>query len=213
MDLAQELGVSIRTLYRDIATLQGQGADIQGEPGLGYVLKPGFMLPPMMFSEDEIEAIVLGLRWVARRGDGRLGEAAGNAAAKIGAVLPDDLRNDMEASTLLVGPSAAERGAIVDLAELRDAIKRERKVAILYRDKDGAVTERRLWPFALGFFDDVRVVMAWCELRNGFRHFRVDRIDRLEVQDERAPRRRLEMFKAWRKEQGIEGAQLTTAKN
>src|SRR5690349_5512918 len=104
--LARELGISIRTLYRDIATLQAQGADIEGEPGLGYVLKPGFMLPPLMFSEDEIEALVLGSRWVADRGDERLGSAAQNALVKIAAVLPDDLREDLDASALLVGPGA-----------------------------------------------------------------------------------------------------------
>src|SRR6478672_2616585 len=86
--LADQLGISIRTLYRDIATLQAQGADIQGEPGLGYVLRPGFMLPPLMFTREEIEALVLGSRWVAIRGDARLGAAADNAVAKIRAVLP-----------------------------------------------------------------------------------------------------------------------------
>src|SRR5690554_2465098 len=90
--LAKELGVSLRTLYRDIGTLQAQGAHIEGEPGLGYILKPGFMLPPLMFSEDEIEALVLGSRWVAGHGDTRLAEAGRNALAKIAAVLPRDLR-------------------------------------------------------------------------------------------------------------------------
>src|SRR6187200_43800 len=88
--LADELGVSVRTLYRDIATLQGQGAAIDGEAGLGYVLKPGFMLPPLMFSEEEIEALVLGSRWVADRADRALADAAANVLAKIGAVLPKD---------------------------------------------------------------------------------------------------------------------------
>ncbi len=105
--LAEELGVSLRTLYRDIGTLQGQGASIVGEAGLGYILRPGFMLPPLMFSEDEIEALVLGSRWVADRGDARLGEAARNALAKIAAVLPADLRDELDASTLLVGPGAS----------------------------------------------------------------------------------------------------------
>src|SRR5436853_1211164 len=100
--LADELGVSIRTLYRDIATLQGQGAAMDGEPGLGYILRPGFMLPPLMFSEEEIEALVLGSRWVAERGDSRLGAAARNALAKIAAVLPPDLRESLDATSLLV---------------------------------------------------------------------------------------------------------------
>src|SRR3954452_10917944 len=106
-ELAAQIGISIRTLYRDIATLQGQGADIQGEPGLGYVLRPGFTLPPLMFSADEIEALVLGSRWVAVRGDARLGAAASNAVAKIRAVLPGELRDSVDAATLTVPAMAS----------------------------------------------------------------------------------------------------------
>src|SRR5262249_54467745 len=104
--LAGELGVSLRTLYRDIAALQGQGARIDGEAGVGFLLRPGFMLPPLMFSEEEIEALVLGSRWVGERGDARLAAAARNALAKIGAVLPDDLREGLDGIGLLVGPGA-----------------------------------------------------------------------------------------------------------
>src|SRR6188768_954890 len=102
--LAREMRISIRTLYRDIGSLQAQGAHIDGEPGLGYVLKPGFMLPPLMFSEEEIEALVLGSRWVAKRSDAQLGAAARNALAKILAVLPADLRDDADNSALIVAP-------------------------------------------------------------------------------------------------------------
>src|SRR5262245_1296955 len=101
--LAADLNISIRTLYRDIATLQGQGAEIEGEPGLGYVLRPGFMLPPLMFSIDEIEALIVGGQWVGRqKDDPRLSKAAGNALTKIAAVLPDELRREIEAGTLYV---------------------------------------------------------------------------------------------------------------
>src|SRR5262245_46311898 len=99
--LADELGVSLRTIYRDVATLQHQGASIDGEPGIGYVMRPGFMLPPLMFSEEEIEALVLGSRWVARRGDKKLAEAGRNALAKIAAVLPEDLTRNLDASLLV----------------------------------------------------------------------------------------------------------------
>src|SRR6516162_4539345 len=102
--LADTAGVSLRTLYRDIRTLQAQGAAIDGEPGVGYILRPGFMLPPLMFKEEEIEALVLGSRWVAERGDAKLAEAARDALAKIAAVLPQDLRDELDASTLLIGP-------------------------------------------------------------------------------------------------------------
>jgi predicted DNA-binding transcriptional regulator YafY len=198
--LADELGVSLRTLYRDIATLQAQGADIAGEAGVGYVLQPGFLLPPLMFSEDEIEALVLGSRWVAKRTDDRLGGAARNALAKIAAVLPADLREALDASPLLVGRG---QSASIDLTVVREAIRAERKIAIRYRDGSGAATERIVWPFALGFFDQVRVIGAWCELRADFRSFRVDRVVELAATPERYPRRRRALLKAWRESEGI----------
>ncbi|XLM19368.1 HTH domain-containing protein, partial [Chromobacterium piscinae] len=125
--LADQLGVSVRTVYRDIASLQLQGADIAGEPGMGYQLRPGFLLPPLMFAEEEIEALVLGMRWVEKRGDSRLANAAGNALAKVAAVLPDDLRRRLEDETLLVGPAEGP-GMAVDMAALRDAIRQQRKL-------------------------------------------------------------------------------------
>ncbi|CAM2152944.1 YafY family transcriptional regulator [Pararobbsia alpina] len=200
--LAGELGVSLRTLYRDIATLQAQGAAIDGEPGVGYVLKPGFMLPPLMFSEEELEALVLGSRWVADRADPRLGEAARNALAKIAAVLPTDLRDTLDASALLVGPVDRVESSC-DPAVIRQAIKAECKLIMVYRDLKGSDSARTIWPFALGFFDSIRVVVGWCELRNDFRHFRVDRITSLEVSEERYPRRRHALIKAWREQQGV----------
>jgi predicted DNA-binding transcriptional regulator YafY len=141
------------TLYRDVATLQAQGADIEGEPGVGYVLRPGFILPPLMFSEDEIEALVLGSRWVADRGDDLLGSAARNAIAKIAAVLPSELRESLDAANLLPGPGKRVVADAVDLAVVRKAIRAERKLSIRYRDAGGAATQRLIWPFALGFFD------------------------------------------------------------
>lgn len=202
-ELAQELGVSIRTLYRDIATLQAQGADIQGEPGLGYVLRPGFTLPPLMFSADEIEAIVLGSRWVAARADdSRLSDSARQAMSKILAVLPADLRERAEATNLLVARIGLEP-AQVDAGQIRLAIRNERKLSIRYGNTDGQATERVIWPFMIGFFEKVRVVSAWCEMREDFRSFRVDRITRLAVLDERYPRRRAAMLKEWREREGI----------
>jgi predicted DNA-binding transcriptional regulator YafY len=195
--LAAEMGVSLRTLYRDIATLQCQGAEIEGEPGVGYVLRPGFMLPPLMFSTEEIEALVLGTRWVARRSDERLGLAARNALAKIGAVLPQELRDELDAIPLLVAPSAAAVTDRVDVALIRQAIRGEQKLEITYRDDKGTDSRRVIWPFALGFFDSVRLVMAWCELRGDFRHFRTDRIATLAVSD-RYPKRRHVQLKEWR---------------
>ncbi|MDO9417648.1 helix-turn-helix transcriptional regulator [Pararhizobium sp.] len=195
--LAGETGVSLRTLYRDIASLQAHGAPIEGEAGVGYVLRPGFMLPPMMFSQEEIEALVLGSRWVARRGDGPLAAAAEDALAKIAAVLPSALREELDSSTLLVSPRQQSQDTI-DLPTVREAIRRERKLDLDYTDADGARTRRIIWPFALGFFEEVRVIVGWCELRGDFRHFRADRILRLSTVDTRYPRKRQALLKAWR---------------
>jgi predicted DNA-binding transcriptional regulator YafY len=200
--LAAALGVSIRTLYRDIVTLQLQGAPIEGEAGIGYVLRPGFMLPPLMFSEDEIEALVLGSRWVAERGDDRLGSAARDALAKIAAVLPADLRENLDTTNLLIGPADTIADA-VDVAAIRRAIRKERKLGIHYRDGSDRTTDRIIWPFALGFFDRARVVVAWCEVRQDFRHFRTDRITALAQTDTRYPRRRQALLTAWRQAEGI----------
>lgn len=201
--MAAELGVSIRTLYRDIATLQAQGADIQGEPGVGYVLRPGFTLPPLMFSIDEIEALVLGSRLVARRSqDARLSEAAINALSKITAVLPPDLRDQVDASTMLVGRDEVIP-ATADLSIIRLAIRSEHRLRIGYSDADGSVTERIIWPFAIGFFERVRIIVAWCELRADYRTFRLDRISTLYPLEERYPRRRAVLLKEWREREGV----------
>jgi predicted DNA-binding transcriptional regulator YafY len=203
--LADELGISLRTLYRDIAVLQAHGARIDGEPGLGYVLRPGYMLPPLMFSEEEIEALVLGSRWVARRADKRLAEAAQSALARIAAVLPPDLRHGLDTSTLLVGPGEPIAAGDQELALIRQAIRSERKLEITYRDLNGTETTRTIWPFAVGFFDRARIVAAWCERRRDYRHFRTDRIAALAVTDVRYPRRRQDMLKDWRAAKDIDG--------
>lgn len=201
--LAAELGISLRTLYRDVATLQAQGANIEGEAGLGFILRPGFMLPPLMFSEDEIEALVLGSRWVAEYGGTGLDSAARRALAKIAAVLPDDLRHLLDTSALLIG-SGKKALADNELApKIRQAIRAERKLDIHYRDLKEADSVRRVWPFALGYFDRVRVLVAWCELRQEFRHFRIDRISSLQQVDEHYPRRRQVLLAEWRKVEGI----------
>jgi predicted DNA-binding transcriptional regulator YafY len=201
--LAEELGVSLRTLYRDIETLKAQGAHIDGEAGVGYVLRPGFMLPPLMFSEEEIEALVLGSRWVSERADGRLGKAARNVWAKIGAVLPNDLRDSIDASGLLIDPGEPIAPRDAELAAIRQAIRSERRLQIAYADEEGTATERTVWPIALAFYDRVRVVVAWCELRDGYRHFRTDRISALDLTPSRYPRRRAALLNEWRTLRGV----------
>ncbi|MFQ1768867.1 helix-turn-helix transcriptional regulator [Aeromonas veronii] len=200
-ELASQLGISLRTLYRDIATLQAQGAHIEGEAGIGYVLRPGFMLPPLMFSEEELDALVLGSRWVVAHGDGTLSASASSALAKIEAVLPADYRQQLQSNALLIGTSRSD--SLTDEAPLRSAIRQQRKVTLIYRDLKGEASERTVWPFALGYFEQVRVLVAWCELRQGFRHFRVDRITRMQPQDCRYPKSRESLLKEWRATQQI----------
>lgn len=199
--LADELGVSLRTVYRDVATLQHQGASIDGEPGIGYVLRPGFMLPPLMFSEEEIEALVLGSRWVSRRGDRKLAEAGRNALAKIAAVLPEDLTENLDAGHVIA--TGQDIAGDAELATIREAIRNEMRLIITYRDDKGAETRRTIWPIALAFFDRVRIVAAWCEMRVAFRHFRIDRIVALTPSKRKIPQRRAALLKEWRAEAGI----------
>ena len=198
--LAESLGVAVRTIYRDIVTLQAQGATIEGEAGVGYVLRPGFTLPPLMFSPDEIEAVMLGLRLVAERADPALRDAADDAAAKIAAVLPDDLRASVETELLIAGPSAGAPDG-EDAAILRQAIRDSRKLGLDYRDKGQERTNRIVWPIAIGYFANARVLIAWCELRQDFRHFRLDRIVAA-AQGARYPQRRAALLRAWRAQQG-----------
>ncbi|MBY5652910.1 YafY family transcriptional regulator [Rhizobium leguminosarum] len=201
--LAQETGVSLRTLYRDIASLQAQGAMIEGEAGIGYVLKPGFMLPPMMFSEEELEALVLGSRWVARAAEPRLAGAGADALAKIAAVLPADMREMIDSAALFVGPKRRDEDK-ADVSAIRRAIRLERILELHYGDEQGRISRRRVWPFGLGYYEHVRVLMAWCELRQDFRHFRTDRIIDMALHEVRYPRRRTVLLKEWRETQDVQ---------
>lgn len=193
--LADELGISLRTLYRDIRTLQSQGAGIDGEAGVGYLLRPGFTLPPLMFSEDEMEAISLGANWVAEHAGTGLAAAAENVLAKISAVLPEHLRDSLYSPSLLIGRSRKALDGGVDITRLRRAIRDERKLAIAYTDKNGKKSKRIIWPFAIGFFDETRIVSGWCELRKANRHFRLDRMASLTVLSEKYPIRRVELLR------------------
>jgi predicted DNA-binding transcriptional regulator YafY len=207
--LAETMGTSLRTIYRDIETLKAQGAHIDGEAGIGFVLRPGFMLPPMMFTEDEIEALVLGSRWVAERTDTPLGKAARNALTKIAAVLPADLKESLDGASLLIGPGPKQKPPVTAVGEhelpaIRASIREERKIRIHYTDAADVVSRRTIWPIALAFFDRVRVVVAWCEFRKDFRHFRTDRIGALVPQETRYPKRRQALLKEWRLKEGLD---------
>ncbi|MGH8199092.1 MAG: helix-turn-helix transcriptional regulator [Steroidobacteraceae bacterium] len=200
--LAGELSVSMRTVYRDVQTLMGLGAPIDGGAGVGYLLRAGFFLPPLMFGEEELEALVLGARWVQGQGDPALAQAADSALAKIATASPRDLR-DRIAETGLFAPRLSRpppQGA--GLPVVREAIRREHKLKIRYLSIAGVETERVIWPVALVFFEGTRLIAAWCELRRDFRHFRADRISSLEATETRYPQPRRELASLWRQQLG-----------
>lgn len=200
--LAAELEISVRTLYRDIAALQAMGADISGEPGLGYVLRPGYLLPPLMFQADELEALALGMRWVAQRGDARLVKAAEDVLAKVVHVLPREAADILTGTGLMAVPGATSV-ALVDVGLIRQALRAERKISIVYDDAAATRTSRIVWPVLLGYFDQVLVLAAWCEMRQDFRHFRIDRMQSVTVLDQAMGRRRRALLKAWRQSQNM----------
>lgn len=201
-DLAEELGVSVRTIYRDVATLVGQGAALRGGPGLGYVMDDRFMLPPLMFTAGEVEAVVLGLQLAAEQGDEDLAREAGSALAKLTAVLPEERQRQAAEAGFTVAPlsEAVPSGLSITLA--RQALRDERKLSIHYRDGSGRSSRRIVWPVTLAFFREARVLAAWCELREDFRSFRLDRIAGAELLEERLPVRRATLMRRWREAVG-----------
>jgi predicted DNA-binding transcriptional regulator YafY len=201
--LSQALSVSLRTIYRDIGTLIELGAPIEGEAGVGYVLRAGFFLPPLMFNEDELEALLLGARWVEHQGDAGLARAAGSALAKIATAAPRDLRDGLAEAGLWAPVFKAPTTVQLPLQPIREAIRREHKLRIAYVNDSGMASERVVWPIALAFMDKAQVMAAWCELRNGFRHFRADRIRQLTCLRLRYPTRRTVLVKQWRVQEKV----------
>lgn len=197
--MAAELETSKRTVYRDIADLIGQQAPIRGEAGVGYVLEDGFDMPPLMLTPEEVEAAVLGAQLVSQRGDAALARAAQDLLAKIHTVVPEPLRPlIVEPATRAVGgwPAAEDR---LDMPAVRRAIHAARKITLAYRDEQGRESRRTVWPFAIGYHQAARVLVAWCELRADFRSFRTDRVVAAEFLDVRYPERPAVLRARWRK--------------
>lgn len=188
--LAEEHGVSVRTLYRDVQALVALGAPVEGEAGVGYVLRPGFFLPPLMFTAEELEALVLGARWVEGRQDGSLSRAAGLALAKIAAASPDELKQRIDEAGLWPVSSGWREVNAPLLATVRGAMRAEKTLHIEYADASGTATERAIWPAALAYFEEKHIIAAWCLLRQDFRSFRIDRVTAARIGDEGFGRRR-----------------------
>jgi predicted DNA-binding transcriptional regulator YafY len=198
-DIAGELEVSPRTVYRDIADLIGQRVPIRGEAGFGYVLDDAFDMPPLMLTPDEIEAAVLGAQWVAGQGDPVLAAAARDLIAKITSVVPEGLRSYVALPAIAARPRWAVEPDGLDIAQARSSIHDGRKIRLDYRDEQGQVTQRVVWPVIIGFFDNKRMLAAWCELRHDFRHFRTDRVVGAAFLDERHGARPGELRQRWKR--------------
>lgn len=195
--LARETGVSLRTIRRDIATLQSIGAHIDGEAGVGYILRPDFLLPPLSFTEEEVQALVVGAQWVSRHGDEALALAVQNALAKINGVLTPEMRAELDDNALYIFRKRKE-ASVLDLAQVRLAMREQRKMHIGYADDNGAISQRTIWPIMLGFVESQRLIAAWCESSGDFCRIRTDRIVTVDLLDERYPRARRRLVKEWR---------------
>ena len=184
-DLARRLEVSERTIYRDIRDLMASGVPVEGEAGVGYILREGYDLPPLMFTEQEIEALVLGVRIVESWADPKLAEAAAEVLAKVETVVPEPLRRQMAETWLLAPPDHHAERISIDPVALRQAIRRRQKVHFGYADGAERLTERSVRPLALAFYGPVWLLVSWCELRQDFRSFRLDRMSGLAVLEDR----------------------------
>ena len=181
--LADRLQVSERTIYRDIRDLSISGVPVMGEAGVGYALKKGYDLPPIMFDFDEIEALVVGARMAAAWGSRPLAKAANNALEKIAGVLPEPKRGVIE-TTRIFAPDYAMTEAMGEAFEvIRQAVRQRHVVEFRYKDLAGSETERAIRPLGLYFFGQGWMLASWCELRDDFRNFRLDRIVKLRITD------------------------------
>lgn len=173
-DLASHFEISVRTIYRDIAHLQASGLPIEGAAGIGYLLRPGFDLPAMTFTYEQLDALAVGLAFVETAGDTSLAEAARDARAKIQASLPDSKNRDLQQAPFFVARRDGRASPLTK--QVRIAVREKKKIQLRYRDGKGSITDRCVWPLAIWSFTDGWLFAAWCELRRDFRAFRIDRI-------------------------------------
>jgi len=185
--LSDVLEVSERTVYRDIQDLMASDVPVEGEAGIGYVIRRGYDLPPLMFTRDEIAALTLGARIVNSWADPGLALAAQSVLSKVETVLPDSLKGELDQTRLFSPLVQISAQVAACMGELRSAVDSRNKVAITYTRADGANSKRIIRPLGLFFWGTVWTLGAWCELRQAFRNFRLDRIETLQVCDERYP--------------------------
>jgi len=184
VSIAQALEVSTRTIYRDIADLNASGVPIIGEAGVGYMLSRNYVVKPLMFGIEELDALMLGARMVKSWGDKELAQSASQAIDKLTSVLPESLQQEISRTFLFSKTSKAEVKINIDFTSLRRAIRTKNKLHFVYKNAEGNTTARCVRPLCLIFFSPIWLLLTWCEKRNEFRNFRLDRIEELTILDE-----------------------------
>lgn len=201
-DLAERLEVSVRTVYRDCAALQAMGIPIEGEAGIGYVMRRGYDLPPLAFTEGEREAMLVALRMLGRIGDVALLKAADGAISKL--VVAAQVSEAVHDVKIFVSQAGAPSASIQIVETVRAAIDAETKLNVVYEDRGGRSSERRIWPLCFVFYPDASVIAAWCELRADFRHFRIDWLQQVVPTQLPFERRGLDLRREWQEREGWE---------
>lgn len=200
--IADELETSVRTIYRDIQDLMANRVPIQGERGTGYLLQDGYNLPPLMFNDEEIDAIMLGVEWVRANGDKELKLAAEDVLSKIGAVVPRSRKALFESLRQTIPRKESSAEISVPMKDVRRSIRYHQKARTIYQTPEGPPTERILHPMLIVFFEDIQLLVAWCELRNDIRNFRMDRFSEFEVLDSKFSQNQFAHLEAHLKKEG-----------
>lgn len=198
--LSSQLQVSVRSIYRDIESLRDQGAEIIGEAGIGYQLKTGLLLPPLAFDENELEALILGLRWVKSNADSELKNSAIRAISKINSVVAGHSQKILNQNTLFAPTTHFNEINDIIVKDLRLSLREECKAKMTYLDGQNQPSERVIWPIAIGYMKDSQVLAAWCELRKSYRHFRLDRIQSYCALTDKLPYPKNYLLERWQKE-------------
>lgn len=201
-DMALELEVSERTIYRDMVSLQSTGVPVRGEAGIGYVMEEGYHLPPLMFSANELEAIMLGARMVDGRVDKALTRSARDVIAKIRAVIPDHMKSALVDAPLYAPHWVEQNLHNSDIEALRGAIRSGIEVEIKYMSLGGIMSKRILWPINIGVFPETIMLTAWCTKRSDFRSFRIERIKQLQLLQTKIGVSRSVLFARWKETPG-----------
>lgn len=196
-ELANELEVSLSTLYRDMAELTAQRIPITGEAGIGYVLDDGYDMPPLMLTADELEAAALGAAWVAAEADPSLARAARDLVSKLSEAIPKELRPIVLDASSKAMQSQAKVWEHFDSALLRHAIRERYRIQLIYSDRDGNTTDRIVWPLLIAYIDRSRYLVGWCETKQDYRHFKTERVKELKVLNNKYPGRRASLLKGW----------------